>query len=292
MKKISIIMMALALVMGMGQCKKAEQPANGNINGEKPIITVKFNNSSKLYFGPQTQGVIPVMWYPDDIVYVAVNGQCIGYLKATSTAAYPPHHPDHEYGYSTGLFSGYPSTFNIAALGEGDKMHFFTLGGVRQTPLNGDFHEGWGATQFTFSYADQSVQPAVLSHGVAVEGYDPNNPDANYHCDVFSNMNALVKFTVKSGATNKQITLKNVKNQATIKFTGEVVDSNETGDIITYINEFWNEPSSATRYACIPTNQGSMEGIVSTPGKPNAGTFKIKASASVNGVIPGEITLN
>ena len=267
-------MMALALVMGMSQCKKNEQAANSNNNGVEPIFTVNISNASKLFFGNEIDNEIPVMWNAEDIVYVAVDGTCIGFLRGNGASV------NLQTGASQAQFNGYAEEFNIDALQEGDIMEFFTLGAAIQPCGN-----GWGLTQLTFSYADQSVQPAVLSHGICDQGYNPD-PETNYNIYDFANMNVLVKFSLNV-ATDKQITIKGVKNTSIVKFDGEVSNSgNSTGDIITFRNHIGN---NKVRYAVIPSNQGAMTGDIEADGF--TGTFTIPNSAATNGLIKGTINL-
>ena len=268
-------MMALALVMGMSQCKKNEQTANSNNNGVEPIITVNITNGSKLFFGNENSNhEIPVMWNAEDIVYVAVDGTCIGFLRANGASV------NLGTGASEAQFNGYPEEFNIDALHEGDIMEFFTLGASLQPCGN-----GWGLTQLTFSYADQSVQPAVLSHGIADKGFNPD-PETNYNIREFANMNVLVKFALNVG-TDEQITIKGVKNTSIVKFNGEVSNShNSTGDISTFRNHIDN---NKVRYAVIPSNQGAMTGEIEAAGF--TGTFTIPTGAATNGLIKGTMNL-
>lgn len=275
MKRISIIMMALALVMGMSQCKKNEQTANSNNNGVEPIFTVNIsNNCSKLFFGNEMHNEIPVMWNAEDIVYVAVDGTCIGFLRANGASA------TLETGESQAQFNGYPGEFNLDALQVGDIMEFFTLGAAVQPCGN-----GWGLTQVTFSYADQSVQPAVLTHGIADIPYD-GDPETNFNVDSIANMNVLVKFSLNVG-TDEQITIKGVKNTSVVKFDGAVSNNhNNVGDVITFRNHVGN---NKVRYAVLPSNQGAVTGEIEAAGF--TGTFTIPNGAAANGLIKGTINL-
>lgn len=266
-------MMALVLIMGMSQCKKNEQNANNN-NGVKPIITVYCDNSSKIHFGHEIDGQVPVMWNASDIVYVGVNGKCIGYLNSEGASV------NYETGLSQAQFNGYPGTFDIDALHVGDVMEFFTLGGVEQ-PL------AFGDEQLVFNYNDQSHNPAVISHGYADKGYTGEIEGTAYNIIEFYNSNILVKFSVNK-YTTKQITICGVKDQSIVNFNGEIGTSDHTGDIITYTNEVGN---NNIRYAVIPRNQGAMTGQVKVDGAV-AGTFVIPNSSYPNGLIKGTITLD
>lgn len=290
MKKISIIMMALALVMGMSQCKKNEQTASSN-NGEEPIfkVTLTTNNNSKLYFGDEFgDGLIPVFFNPgvtqdpQDKIYVAVGGKCIGYLviQATSLENYGGEGNQHV----TDMY-GYEGTFNADALQNGDMMELFLLGGSEQTVTVGD------VDYVTFSYADQQAQPAVIAHGFITEPYD--GPRAgnfeHYMCERLENMNALVKFNVVGANTDVPITICGVKNQSVVSFDGGIVNSDEVGNIVTFRGLDGQNGDNNTRYAVVPSNQHAVSGEIIADGF--TGTYEIPGAGGVNSIRKGTITL-
>ena len=78
MKKISTFIMALALVLGLSQCKKQETPATPDAEGNKVYISVKANgsNDGNRYevYGETGGGV-----YEDyDKIYVGNGSQYLG----------------------------------------------------------------------------------------------------------------------------------------------------------------------------------------------------------------------
>ena len=87
MKKLSTIIMALALVLGMSQCKKQETPTNGN-SGEMVHITLNVNDSESLAVNVNDNGgrhaVAPnlgvIQFTNGDKLYVGNNGHYVGYL--------------------------------------------------------------------------------------------------------------------------------------------------------------------------------------------------------------------
>ena len=273
MKKISIIMMALALVMGMSQCKKNEQEAN---NGDNITITLRISNNSKLHFDAETElGRIPVLWNAEDIVYMGVNGKCIGYLYSTGSAG------------DRSVFSGNANTIDVNDIPVGAYMDIFTLGAQVQDNI-----ELGTVDQLTFSYADQSEDPAVVSFGTVEEPWT-GIQGAAYHCyNGFLNYNALVKFTLNR-ATADEITIQGVKNQMIVKFDGTFENVDTEGDIITFNDLDGLLPGTATnvRYAVVPCNQGIVtDGTVLVNGNP-AGTFTIPEKADRDKLIKGTITL-
>ena len=137
MKKLSTIIMALALVLGMSQCKKQETPTNGN-GGEKVHITLNVSNGESLDVNVNDNGgrhaVAPnlgvIQFRNGDSLYVGNNGKYIGKL-----------------GYTNGAFSG-----ELAAPTGDDYLHFYFLGGMdpATAPTAGT------TTDFTINIADQS----------------------------------------------------------------------------------------------------------------------------------------
>lgn len=274
-------MMALALVMGMSQCKKNEQTANSN-NGEKPIITVSVPNGSadgsKLYFSNEISGKVPVFWQTNDVVYVSVGGKCIGYLIVEGES---PNYPAT--GNSFANLAGYVETFHPELLQENDVMELYVLGGITQTIIEGD------VDHVTVSYANQNDQPTVIARGVVDEPYSVNT--THYMCEKFTNMNALVKFTVEGANTDAPITICGVKNQSEFYFDGRIVNSDEEGNIATFrgINQ-WQNGHNNIRYAVVPSNQRATSGDIIATGY--TGTYEIyEGAAGTNAVMRGKITL-
>ena len=142
MKKLSTIIMALALVLGMSQCKKQETPTTGNTTPTNPGVHItvivgdqdgkdgkdgKDNNGEKHNIAPDyglfafTQG---------DVLYVGHNEKYVGKLT-----------------FNGACFDGtiYPDATAT------DKLHFYFLGNaaVTGTPTEGQ------TTSLSISIADQ-----------------------------------------------------------------------------------------------------------------------------------------
>ena len=265
MKKISIIMMALALVMGMSQCKKNEEPTSNNNENRTLNVLIGNGNNSKLYFGDADyMGNIPVMWNSQDIVYVAAGGHVIGYLYCAGSAG--------DYGN----FSGNDNTIDVNDIPMNQYLQFFCLGAQIQYNI-----QSGNPDQLVFSYADQSEDPAVVFWGTSEEKYA--GVDGVYHCYDFHNCNALVKFALNT-PSDESLTIQGVKNQMLIKFDGTFEDDDTEGNIIT-----WGMGN--VRYATVPVNQTATDGKVFV-GATEVGTYRIPAHAESNKCIKGRITLD
>ena len=97
-----MILVAVALVLGLSQCKKEKQPST--IEGEVPItLSVKANNGSKIDVNPSTG---TVAFENGDVVYVANGNKFVGTLTC----------------------NGNNFTGNISNPTLGEPLYFFFLG--------------------------------------------------------------------------------------------------------------------------------------------------------------------
>ena len=157
MKRLSTIIMALALVLGMSQCKKQETPTNGD-SGEKVYVTLNVSNGESIAVNVDNGGrhaVAPnlgvIQFRNGDSLYVGNNGKYIGKL-----------------GYTNGAFSGVlqPPTGD-------DYLHFYFLGNAALSePLPETIDEETEEiTSRTISIADQSTNLPVLCYGASSQEY-------------------------------------------------------------------------------------------------------------------------
>ena len=260
MRKFSIIIMALALVVGMAQCKKNE-PANESVK-----ITLKLTGSnSKVNITPNdAEGYATVDFTSGDFIYVGCNGKYVGTLTFQGTPATPvPPTPN------SSVFTG-----TISGATEGQPLYFFFTGNKNANePLT------IGTTEScTIDMSDQSTNPIVVSCGISKQNYASST--TAYTCDLLRNQCAFVKFTMDQ-ATNAAVTIAGVKNQVTVNFSGSISE----GTVNTAINGITTyaagSSASNVRYAVIPLGQGAVvDGAISATGY--TGTYNLPAGLQAN----------
>ena len=260
MRKFSIIIMALALVVGMAQCKKNE-PANESVK-----ITLKLTGSnSKVNITPNdAEGYATVNFTSGDFIYVGCNGKYVGTLTFQDTPAIPvPPTPN------SSVFTG-----TISGATEGQPLYFFFTGNKN---ANEPLTIGTTAS-CTIDMSDQSTKPIVVSCGISKQNYASST--YAYTCDLLRNQCAYVKFTMDQ-ATNAAVTIAGVKNQVTVNFSGSIsegtVNTAKNG-ITTYAAV---SSASNVRYAVIPLGQGAVyDGAISATGF--TGTYVLPAGLQAN----------
>lgn len=245
MKRLSTIIMALALVLGMSQCKKQETPTNGD-NGEKVYVTLNVNNGESIAVNVDNGGrhaVAPnlgvIQFENNDVLYVGYNGHYIGQLT-----------------YQNGAFSG---NLDAPTSGVKDNLHFYFLGGKAPAtaPTAGT------TTDFTINIADQSQNLPVLCYGASTQEYKTGG--SNYSA-VLEYKCALVRFDLENHVENNNVTLSGVPTQATVNFdnptatTAIVAAANQTNVNMT----LYGEPGNAAyRWAILlkDTNLDNAQGL-------------------------------
>jgi len=244
MKKLSTIIMALALVLGMSQCKKQETPTNGN-GGEKVHITLNVNNGENISVNVDNgsrHDMSPrlgmVKFENGDVLYVGHDGKYIGYLT-----------------YQNGAFAGDLDDVTNPA----DYLHFYFLGGKGPDveSITGN------PTSFPINIADQQDNLPVLCYGVSTKTYG----SAKNYSAVLEYKCALVKFDLVNHVEDYyRVKLKNVPTQATVNFanptatTAIVATANQTNANMT----LYGEPGNAAyRWAILlpGTNLDNAEGL-------------------------------
>ena len=196
MKRLSTIIMALALVLGMSQCKKQETTSNDN-GGDMVYITLEVSNGENVSMNVDNgsrHDMSPrlgmVKFENGDVLHVGYNGKYIGQLT-----------------YQDGAFGG---TLPEATSGVSDNLHFYFLGGKGK----GSDSPSANATSFTFSIADQHDVLPVLCYGASTQTY---GNDTKYSA-VLEYKCALVRFDLENHGEDYSVTLNNVPTQATVNF--------------------------------------------------------------------------
>lgn len=279
MKKLTLIVSALALLIGFSQCKKEEITPNSNNEGVFITLTAGYGQQdAKTDFNP-TDGPSSSFCWSNTMEYIYVGGSksegCIGTLTGTG---------DGESSQIT--FSG---TITPAA-GE-TELHFFYLG-------NGS-HEG--AT--TLDFSNQSSGTVTDWHiAIGSATYDGTSTSFD---DVTLNMAMAIAFFDLSGFGDGNIYLNgnDVYNTATIDYTNGTIRGNSKG----YINL---GTASATKYvALIPSvetettlnfNSGSKTGsFIFSKGikegkfySKNGNGSALEVSASDGSGIPGTFSVS
>jgi hypothetical protein len=200
MKKFSAIIIAMALVLGMSQCKKQETPASNNTEDGMVYITVNVDNGGGRHHIEPSVGAY--IFTNGDKLYVGNNGHYVGTLE-----------------YQNGAFSG-----GIQSPSTEDYLHFYFLGGKEPASA-----PTTSTTDFTINIANQSSNLPLLAYGRSAEFYG-----ASSYTTTLRNKCALVKFELLAGTTNA-VTVSNMLTEATIDFaTPGITPKSTTGTMTLY----------------------------------------------------------
>ncbi len=253
MKKLNAIIIAMALVLSLGQCKKQETPATPNANDGMVYITVNVDNGSgRHHIEP---GVGAYVFTNEDILYVGNDGQFVGTLT-----------------YNNGAFTG-----GIQSPSTSDYLHFYFLGG------KGPQSPAVGTVSFTVSIADQSSNLPVLSYGRSTDKYTDGS--ATYSTTL-RNKCALVKFGL-TDATTDAVTISNMLTTATVDFeTPGITPVTNTNGAITLYSE-----SGTEKWAILLPQNDAIEGFTVNIGDKSynvAGSYSITNNGYINSGIEVE----
>lgn len=184
MKKASLILAAMALVLSLSQCKKEEQPKV--IEGEVAItLDVRTNNGSRIDVNPSTGAVA---FEQGDMVYVASGGKYVGTLTCGGNSF-------------TGRISN--PTLN-------EPLYFFFLG--NKTPM--ETLEAGTASSCSVIISDQTEKLPVISFATSNETFT----GAGNYTAYFLNKAALVKFDVTT-PSSLPVCLLGMNNKVAVDFT-------------------------------------------------------------------------
>ena len=226
MKKLSTIIMALALVLGMSQCKKQETPTSTGNNTEGTVhITVKVDGKDGKDENGDKHAIAPehglFAFTNNDIIYVGLGGKYVGQLTFTN-------------GFFEGDITDPDGTVTDQPL------HFYFVGNAAVTGTP----EANETTSLSISIADQHENLPVLSYGASNELYTGLNKT---YSTTLKNKCALVRFNLLT-ETPDAITLSNVPNAATIDFINNAITPTNTTGSITLFGE---EGVSTHRWAIL-----------------------------------------
>ena len=215
MKRLSTIIMALALVLGMSQCKKQETPSSATPSNPGVHITVNVGDQDGKGENGEKYNIAPAYglfaFTNGDVLYVGHNGQYVGSLT-----------------FSNGFFSGtiYPDETVTD-----QPLHFYFIGNaaVTETPVAEQ------TTSLSISIANQRQNLPVLSYGASTK---PFTGTGTTYSTTLRNQCALVRFDLATQG-DYTVTLSGVPTQATVDFANNAItpDLSTTSDITLYGEE-------------------------------------------------------
>jgi hypothetical protein len=201
MKRTLYFVMALALVLGLSQCKK-EQPATPQ-NGQVRItlnVGNGGNNGSRVNVDPTTSPM--VTFEKGDQILVGYNGVYVGTLT-----------------HNGNQFEG---SINATQSAEDQPLYFYFVGNKQGTLAD-------GAASCTVNISDQTNELPVLSMAASEQTYTGGGA----YSATLENQCALVKFPLANAAGS--IKIRGMKNEATIDFASTSITPTEsTGDVRLY----------------------------------------------------------
>lgn len=197
MKKISIIVATLVLLVALTQCKKEQvTPAN---DGETVAITLDIKGSKDTRVDVNT-GTGAVTYQSGDVIYVASGGKYVGTLTHNGTR-----------------FAG---TITDPVVGE--PLHFYFLGNV--TPAE---TLTAGTTQTcSVVISDQTQRLPVIEYAPSDQNY---TGDASNFTAKLLNKCALVKFNVTTSSTAATC-ITGFNNKVTVSFSDNTLTNSKEGN--------------------------------------------------------------
>ena len=199
MRRMTYFVMALALVLGLSQCKK-EQPATPQNEGNGVMITLNVggnnNGGAKVNVDPDAEN--QVTFEDGDQILVASGGSYVGTLTRDG-----------------GVFAG-----TITDPTEGQRLYFYFLGNKQGTLET-------GATSCTVNISDQTTEAGlpVISMGKSTVAY---SSDVTSYTSRLYNKCSLMKFVVTTPST-AAICITGMNNEVTVDF-GDPTDAGFTYD--------------------------------------------------------------
>lgn len=203
MKKLGIVLMACALLLGTMQCKKNDEANKHESDGESVFITLNVDGGTRANVVPEDD-IAPVYYVEGDMIHVVSNGKYIGTLT-----------------YNGSNFDG-----DITNPTEGQPLRFYFLGNVTPTE---SLVVGETST-CSVVISDQTTSHPVISYAPSSQNYSEGI--ANYTATLL-NKCALVKFDVTT-ASEAATCIMGMNNKVTVDFeTNEFAYSQEGDGVIT-----------------------------------------------------------
>lgn len=212
MKRMTYFVMALALVLGLTQCKKEQPAAQNEIEGVHITLSVNggastnpTNNGSRVDVDPTghtNPDYATVSFETGDEIYVGYKGEYVGTLT-----------------YSGSYFSG---DVTIASLDNPEPLYFYLLGGKGFSPSE--------VVDNTASVviSDQSSTYPVISYAASRENYSGAAP----YTAMLENKISIMKFTTNIRPVDSRgaFCIKGLKNKVTVDFATKTFTYDQDGD--------------------------------------------------------------
>ena len=293
MKKICVIMVAFALLMGFTQCKK-DQP-NDNVNpvpvltGETYNITLTLGGSGNAKLGVHPNDaadIAPVTYERGDEIYVAYDGKHCGTLTCTAYSSEVDQNQD-----PLGVFTG---EITVETSGS-QPLHFYFLGNKTATIASGN-------TGYTVDISDQSTTLPVISYAASKENFPSEDNKYTVQYNWLMNQCALVKFTMENVydmsantndnnpdaiyTTDKMITIYGMDNQVSINLASNLFTWGRVNNGAIKLHKRASD-GSTTRYAIVHHgNFNTTEGALDVEFDPATDPYGFYGTYKIDGTIP------
>ena len=225
MKKIRLIIMALALISGLTQCKKDNAVLN-TIDQDRIDITINVDNGSKINVNTET-GIVKFERY--DALHIVSDGKYCGFVTMDK--------------------DGGPFVGTIKAPAEGQPMYIYFFGVHNKHYYTIET----GATKCSIDISDQTGKLPVISCGMT----DVYSPVTTSYDVRLLNKCALVKFNVLTSAETEATCLKGLNNEMIIDFEAHTFTPDTVKDAVIKL-----KPGSGERWAILLPNSAESEGGV------------------------------
>lgn len=264
MRKMTYIVMALALVLGFTQCKKEQVPANNETEGVRITLTVDGgnNNGSRVIVNPTGHtdpNYATVTFENGDVVYVGNNGAYCGYLE----------------------YDGTNFTGTVNPTSEADYLHFYFMG-----------NKGEKSQPTSVSITDQTSEYPVISYAHSTKLY---KSDVTSYTAKLQNYCAIVKFTTNTIPTATAVTVKGMTNTVAVNFGANNAATSTSGSPYTFTmsgdGDIILHAVSTTERWAILLEQGAVGSATVTATGYQNGTCSVPAISN-NAYIAGEETVS